>query len=290
MSEDPKKVGRRDFIGTAAAAAGFMIIKPQHVRGTAINSSLRVGLLGCGGRGKGVATALSRHPKACYVGLGDLFSDQLDKAKQQFDSINAAKGHPAIDPKLMFRGPKAYQAMAESNQFDVIHIATPDFFHPKHLEAVIAAGKHCYCEKPTGVDVRSAKKIMELGKKAEGRMSLDIGFQIRYAPPYVEMVKRHPRRGHREDCSSLGLLPRHDAYLSARPAGHDASSSCGAQLLLGPSPFRRHHRGPESARDRHLQLGAQESSAQGRRRGWAQGARRLGQHLGPLRRYLHLPG
>lgn len=190
MSEDPKKVGRRDFIGTAAAAAGFMIIKPQHVRGTAINSSLRVGLLGCGGRGKGVATALSRHPKACYVGLGDLFSDQLDKAKQQFDSINAAKGHPAIDPKLMFRGPKAYQAMAESNQFDVIHIATPDFFHPIHLEAVVAAGKHCYCEKPTGVDVRSAKKIKELGKKAEGRMSLEIGFQIRYAPPYVEMVKR----------------------------------------------------------------------------------------------------
>jgi predicted dehydrogenase len=55
---------------------------------------------------------------------------------------------------------------------------------------VVAAGKHCYCEKPTGVDVRGAKRIMELGDQAGGRLSLDIGFQIRCAPPYVEMVKR----------------------------------------------------------------------------------------------------
>jgi len=137
-----------------------------------------------------VATALSQHPNARYIALGDLFSDQLDKAKQHFDSIATKKGYAGIDPKLMFKGPKAYQAIAESNQLDVIHIATPDFFHPWHLGAVIAAGKHCYCEKPTGVDVRGAKHIMELGKKAEGRLSLDIGFQIRCAPPYVEMVKR----------------------------------------------------------------------------------------------------
>ena len=189
MSNDPKKVGRREFMSTAAAA-GLMIVKPQLVRGTAANSALRVGLLGCGGRGKGVATALAQHPNARYVALADLFSDQLDKAKQHFDALATRKGYAGIDPKLMFKGPKAYQAIAESNQIDVVHIATPDFFHPQHLEAVIAAGKHCYCEKPTGVDVRGAKRIKELGKKAEGRLSLDIGFQIRYAPPYVEMVRR----------------------------------------------------------------------------------------------------
>ncbi|HXX24115.1 MAG TPA: Gfo/Idh/MocA family oxidoreductase [Terriglobia bacterium] len=190
MTSEQKKVGRRDFMSTAAAAAGLMIIKPQLVRGTAANSALRVGLLGCGERGTEVATALSQHPNARYIALADLFSDQLDKAKQHFDGIAAKKGYAGIDPKLMFKGPKAYQAIAESNQLDAIHIATPDFFHPWHLEAVLAAGKHCYCEKPTGVDVRAAKHIMELGKKAEGRLSLDIGFQIRCAPPYVEMVKR----------------------------------------------------------------------------------------------------
>ena len=141
MTSEQKKVGRRDFMSTAAAAAGLMIIKPELVRGTAANSALRVGLLGCGERGTHVATALSQHPNARYVALGDLFSDQLDKAKQHFDSIAAKKGYAGIDPKLMFKGPKAYQAIAESSQLDVIHIATPDFFHPWHLEAVIAAGK-----------------------------------------------------------------------------------------------------------------------------------------------------
>jgi len=190
MTNDPKGVGRREFMSTAAAAAGLMIIKPQLVRGTAANSSLRVGLLGCGGRGTHVATALSQHPNARYVALADLFSDQLDKAKLHFDGIAAKKGYAGIDPKLMFKGPKAYQAIIESDQVDAVHIATPDFFHPEHLAAVIAGDKHCYCEKPTGVDVRGAKRILELGRKVEGHLSLDIGFQIRYAPPYVEMVKR----------------------------------------------------------------------------------------------------
>ena len=190
MMNQQQKVGRRDFIGAAAAAAGLMIIKPELVRGTAANSSLRVGLLGCGERGTHVATAMAEHPNARYVALADLFPDQLAEAKQHFDGIAAKKGYSGIDRNLMFKGPKAYEAIAESKEIDVLHIATPDFFHPWHLPPVIAAGKHCYCEKPTGVDVRGAKRIMELGKQADGRLSLDIGFQIRYATPYVEMVKR----------------------------------------------------------------------------------------------------
>ena len=189
MTNEPKKLGRREFLSTTAAV-GLTIIKPQLVRGTAANSSVRMGLLGCGGRGTAVATALSQHPNARYVALADLFSDQLEKEKRYFDGIAARKGYAAIDPKLMFKGPKAFEAIAECDQIDAVHIATPDIFHPEHLAAVVAAGKHCYCEKPTGVDVRSAKRIEELGRKAEGRLSLDIGFQIRYAPPYVEMVKR----------------------------------------------------------------------------------------------------
>jgi myo-inositol 2-dehydrogenase / D-chiro-inositol 1-dehydrogenase len=190
MMNQQQKVGRRDFIGAAAAAAGLMIIKPELVRGTAANSSLRVGLLGCGERGTHVATAMAEHPNARYVALADLFPDQLAEAKQHFDGIAAKKGYSGIDRNLMFKGPKAYEAIAESKEIDVLHIATPDFFHPWHLPPVIAAGKHCYCEKPTGVDVRGAKRIMELGKQADGRLSLDIGFQIRYATPYVEMVRR----------------------------------------------------------------------------------------------------
>ncbi|HVN03245.1 MAG TPA: hypothetical protein VMT86_02440, partial [Bryobacteraceae bacterium] len=63
-------------------------------------------------------------------------------------------------------------------------------FHPQHLAAAVDAGKHVYCEKPVGVDVPGALHAIEVGKKAEGRVSLDVGFQIRNAPPFVELVRR----------------------------------------------------------------------------------------------------
>ena len=69
-------------------------------------------------------------------------------------------------------------------------IATPPYFHPEHLEAVVAAGKHVYLEKPVAVDVPGALKVVEIGRRAQGKLSLDVGFQIRDCPPFVEMVKR----------------------------------------------------------------------------------------------------
>jgi len=69
-------------------------------------------------------------------------------------------------------------------------IATPPYFHPQHLEAVVAAGKHVYLEKPVAVDVPGALKVIDIGKRADGKLSLDVGFQIRDCPPFVEMVRR----------------------------------------------------------------------------------------------------
>jgi myo-inositol 2-dehydrogenase/D-chiro-inositol 1-dehydrogenase len=69
-------------------------------------------------------------------------------------------------------------------------IATPPYFHPKHLEAVVATGKHVYLEKPVAVDVPGALHVTALGKRAEGKLSLDVGFQIRDCPPFVDMVRR----------------------------------------------------------------------------------------------------
>jgi len=73
---------------------------------------------------------------------------------------------------------------------DAIVIATPPFFHPQHLDAVVTGGKHVYLEKPVAVDVPGAKKVIEIGKRAQGKLSLDVGFQIRDCPPFVELVNR----------------------------------------------------------------------------------------------------
>ena len=183
-------VGRREFIGGAAAVGGVMFMPAAMVRGTAANSDVRVGLLGCGGRGTEDATNLVDTGTARVVALADMFQDQLDAARSVFDKMQTAKGLAAIEAPQCFVGPKAFEQIAHSKEVDAIVIATPPYFHPQHLEAVVAAGKHVYCEKPVAVDVPGAKKIVEIGKKAQGKLSLDVGFQIRDCPPFVELVKR----------------------------------------------------------------------------------------------------
>src|SRR5690349_7217945 len=104
--------------------------------------------------------------------------------------MQAANGYAAYDEAQCFGGPKAYEQIAASKEVDAIVIASPPYFHPQHLETVVAAGKHVYCEKPVAVDIPGAKKVIDIGKKAEGKLSLDVGFQIRDCPPFVELVKR----------------------------------------------------------------------------------------------------
>jgi predicted dehydrogenase len=183
------KVTRREFVGVAAAAtAGFTILKPGTVFGTQANSAVRLGLLGCGGRGTAVTTSFLRNTSAIVTAAGDIFQDQLDAAKFTLDRVSVQLGKPAI--ANLFKGVNAYQQLFASKDVDAVYIATPPFFHPAHLEAAIASGKHIYLEKPVGVDVAGCKKVMALGEKVKGKQSLAVGFQIRYASPYVLLEKR----------------------------------------------------------------------------------------------------
>src|SRR5882672_8609801 len=189
--EQASKVDRRKFLETTAAAtAGMMFLKPELVRGSAANSAVRVGLLGCGGRGTEDASNLVDTGGARVDALADLFQDQLDNARAHFDQNQQTKGYSAIDQSQLFVGPNAFEKIASSKELDAVVVATPPYYHPRHLEAVVAAGKHVYLEKPVAVDVPGALKVMEIGKRAEGKLSLDVGFQIRDCPPYVEMVRR----------------------------------------------------------------------------------------------------
>src|SRR5258707_14026906 len=183
-------VDRRKFLGTAAMTAGMMFLKPEVVRGTAANSAVRVGLVGCGGRRTEDATNLIDTGGARVVALADLFQDQLDKGQESFNKMQQAKGYPTLDASQLFVGPNAFQQIAASKEVDAIVIATPPYYHPQHLEAAVAAGKHVYLEKPVAVDVPGALKVIDMGKRAQGKLSLDVGFQIRDCPPFVEMVKR----------------------------------------------------------------------------------------------------
>ena len=184
-------ISRRKFLGAAAAtAAGAMLVKPGAGRGSAADSPVRLGILGCGGRGTEVGTSFVDNTHTRVVALADLFADQLERGRKHFDEHQQAKGYAAIDPSQLFRGPEAYREIAASKEVDFILITTPPYFHPHHLETVVAAGRHVYCEKPVAVDVPGAKRVMRMGEQAQGKLSLEVGFQIRKAPPYVELVKR----------------------------------------------------------------------------------------------------
>jgi myo-inositol 2-dehydrogenase/D-chiro-inositol 1-dehydrogenase len=196
---------RRDFITGASAASGLLLLKPRTAFGSEANSAVRLGLLGCGNRGTSVATSFAKNTSARIVALADIFPDKLTSAKAHFDEVNSSLGIPAIDPKLMFHGYEAYKELAASPDVDAIQISTPPWFHVQHLDAVVSANKHAYCEKPLGVDVAQTRQALEIGKRAEGKVSLDVGFQVRSAPPIAEVV----RRIHSGDIGKIAMIAAH---------------------------------------------------------------------------------
>ncbi len=182
---------RRELIQTGtAAAAGMTLLKPLTAFGYAANSAVRHGLLGCGNRGSSVAESFSKNTSAQVVAIADLFPDNLTAGRSRFDKINADLGRAPIDAKLLFHGPHAFEQLAASPDVDLIQISTPPFFHVQHLEVAVAAGKHVYCEKPVGIDVRQAKHALEIAKRVKSTQSVDVGFQCRNAPPLAAVAER----------------------------------------------------------------------------------------------------
>src|SRR2546427_8576307 len=116
MSRDAKEVDRRTFLGTTAAAAAAMFIKPALVRGTHANSAIRVGVLGCGGRGTEDASNLVDTGGARVVALADLFQDQLDAAHAHFDQMQQAKGDAALGSRQLFFRPPAHKQKPASHE------------------------------------------------------------------------------------------------------------------------------------------------------------------------------
>ncbi|MBT9333191.1 Gfo/Idh/MocA family protein [Paracidobacterium acidisoli] len=183
---------RRQFLSGSAAASGLLLLKPKTAFGYEANSAVRLALLGCGNRGTTVATSFAKNTSARIVALADIFPDKLELGKTHFDALAGTLGYAGVDRKLMFRGWRAFEELAAAQDVDAVQISTPPFFHVQHLDAIVRGGKHAYCEKPVGVDIAQTKQALEIAQRVErsGKVSVDVGFQIRSAPPYVEIVRR----------------------------------------------------------------------------------------------------
>lgn len=184
---------RRNFIKNVATVSAFSILKPSIVFGTRANSAIRIGIIGCGNRGTAVLSSMIANTNSSVVAMADIFDDQLQKAIPVFNGLNTAKNVAAIPAANIYQGSKAYLKLLENKDVDAVQISTPAYSHVGFLEAAVMAGKHVYCEKPVAPDVAGCRRAIQLGEKLNGKQSVVIGFQIRHASAYAEMVNRIQR-------------------------------------------------------------------------------------------------
>ena len=181
---------RRTFLNSTAAISGITILSPALAFGSKANSAIQMGIIGCGPRGTKVITSMSQNTNINIIAMADLFEDKLLKAQKVIDAQNVKKGFSAIPKNNTSIGSKAYLKLLEINDIDAVLISSPSYTHAGFLDAAVSAGKHIYCEKPVAADVDGCLRVAKIGDDVGDQLSIAIGFQLRYATPYVEMIKR----------------------------------------------------------------------------------------------------
>lgn len=167
---------RRDALKSGLLLAGA----PALLKGAAPGKAIKVGLVGCGGRGTGAASqALKADDYAELTAMADVFQNRIDDSVARLKKINGPK--VKVEKSNMFVGLNAYQQLIDSG-VDVVLLATPPGFRPAQLRAAIQANKHVFCEKPVAVDAPGVRDVLETAKLAkEKNLSLVAGFCWRYS-------------------------------------------------------------------------------------------------------------
>jgi len=196
-SKSPSKPAvdsRRDFLkkssaATIAGAAASSLVFPTISRAEPFQGTIRVGLIGCGGRGSGAAAqALSADDNVQLAAVADVFEGQLEGSlanlrKKFGEKVTVGDGEK-------FLGLDAYQKVLDSN-VDMVILTTPPGFRPMMLEAAIKAGKHVFCEKPVAVDAPGVRSVLQSAQSAKSKgLSLVCGFCWRYHDARREFFNR----------------------------------------------------------------------------------------------------
>ncbi|MDE2956842.1 MAG: Gfo/Idh/MocA family oxidoreductase [Bacteroidota bacterium] len=179
---------RRTFL-KASAAGTLGLMASGNFAYAGGSDVLKVGVIGCGGRGTGAARdAVVSAEQVQITAMGDLFENRLDASIENLrDEIGNAF---QVDKDHKFVGFDAYQHVIASD-VDMIILATPPGFRPMHFSAAVEAGKHVFMEKPVSVDVAGAVEIVKTGKVAtEKGLSVVAGTLYRRQNSFVEAVRR----------------------------------------------------------------------------------------------------
>ena len=194
MARTPRQPNRRQFVktGGAAVAAGAALSGPLPVARAAHNSvdeTLRVGLIGCGGRGKGaVINACRADSDVRITALADAFEDRVDSCLELLEIEIPAFMN--VDRDHCFTGLDCHEKLIGSD-VDVVLLCSPPYFRPAQMEAAVKAGKHIFCEKPIAVDAPGVRRVMRASEDAEfAGLSLVSGLCWRYDHGVKETMDR----------------------------------------------------------------------------------------------------
>lgn len=181
-------IPRRQFLGTTALGVSALALGNARMAHAAGSDTIRVGLVGCGGRGTGAASdALKADPNAKLVAIGDLFENQLGKCVKSL-MMDRAKDRVDLPKERQFHGFDAFQRVIDSG-VDVVLLCTTPHYRPQHLDYAVKAGKHVFCEKPVAVDATGVRKVMETCRLAEEKkLNVVSGLCYRYQPAKKAIV------------------------------------------------------------------------------------------------------
>jgi myo-inositol 2-dehydrogenase / D-chiro-inositol 1-dehydrogenase len=204
------ELSRRAFVQTSAAIAAGAVLPIDAAEATepaplaqklkpraAVGSSdvIRIGVVGCGGRGTGAARdAMRGSDNVEIVALGDAFADRLASCRANLEK--AASENPELGAKYRvtsercFTGFDAYEKVLHSG-IDMVILATPPGFRPKQLAAAVEAGKHIFTEKPVAVDPAGIRSVLATYEVARQKgLGIVAGTQRRHQAEYLETIRR----------------------------------------------------------------------------------------------------
>jgi len=175
-------ITRRNFIKNTALTGAVLSTLPLfNVRAQGAGRKFKVGVIGSGGRGSGAVDNIVEAAKSLgheieVLAVADFFATRTEKVAKKYN-VPAAR---------VFAGADAYQKLLAIKEIEIVILATPPAFRPVHFEAAVAAGKHCFIEKPVAVDPVGARKVIAVGEIAKQKgLTVVAGTQRRHTGTYL---------------------------------------------------------------------------------------------------------
>ena len=184
-------ISRRQFLRTSATAASLTALSTSlqtraYAAGTDV---MKIGLIGCGGRGTGAAVqALNACKRGKLVAMGDAFKDRLERSHKAISKMHTDRVD--VPGKRRFVGMDAYSEVIGAD-VDIVLLTTPPGFRPLHFEAAVKANKHVFMEKPVAVDAPGIRQVIAANERAKQKgLAVAVGLNIRHQNSSREVIKQ----------------------------------------------------------------------------------------------------